>query len=244
MPEEVVVEASEFSGEAEPAAADGAGEAALAPAVDAVAVVAVLAGSCADLVVRLELQQTYRAGFALLFGLRGVLLLACIGLLLALSVEGHWHEHLEIMQVALVRLAKDVLLGVDPLPAQVAGQPVQVEGFDVERVDVQGFHRVLLLEVGDEARQDDEQDEGREEDDEGAVIGRLQIHLVGHPQLHFLHHHLLIIRLFPAQLRQLAFLIVVSIEVLVTLVALHHLQPHHDLPERIVISSLYANIMS
>lgn len=56
MPEEVDVEFSEFFAEGEPMAADGAREVGLAPAVYAVAVVAVLAGSSANLVKKLELQ--------------------------------------------------------------------------------------------------------------------------------------------------------------------------------------------
>lgn len=50
-------------------AADGAGEVGFAPAVDAVAVVAMPAWSRADLVQGLKLQQTDRACLALLFGL-------------------------------------------------------------------------------------------------------------------------------------------------------------------------------
>lgn len=67
MSEEVDVEVSEFFVEVEPMPADGTGEAGFAPAVDAVAVVAVPAGSRADLVQRLKLQQADRTCLALLF---------------------------------------------------------------------------------------------------------------------------------------------------------------------------------
>lgn len=99
------------------------------------------------------------------------MLLAEIGLgLLGLSIERNRHEHLNAMQVVLVSLAENGLLWVDPLPSEVAGQSMQVEGLKVDGIDVQGLHGVLLLEVGDETSEYDEQDKGSEEDDESAVV--------------------------------------------------------------------------
>lgn len=99
------------------------------------------------------------------------MLLPEIGLgLLALSIERNGHEHLNTMQIVLVSIAENVLLWVDSLPSEVAGQSMQIEGLKVDGVDVQGLHCVLLLEVGDETSEYDEQDKSCEEDDESAVV--------------------------------------------------------------------------
>ena len=65
---------------------------------------------------------------------------------------------------------EDGLFWIDSGPSEVAGQSMQVEGLKIDGVDVEGLHGVLLLEVGDEGSEYDEQDKGSEEDDEGAVI--------------------------------------------------------------------------
>lgn len=172
------------------------------------------------------------------------MLLPEIGLgLLALSIERNGHEHLNTMQIVLVSIAENVLLWVDSLPSEVAGQSMQIEGLKVDGVDVQGLHCVLLLEVGDETSEYDEQDKSCEEDDESAVVGRLQIHLISHLQFYLLDHHLLLTRLLHSQIDQLLIVVIVSIEVLIVLIIFHHLQPNYDLPEGIVFSSLHAYIM-
>lgn len=74
------------------------------------------------------------------------------------------------MQAVLASVAKDGLFRVDSGPSEVSGQSMQVECLKVDGVDVKGFHGVLLLEVGDEAGEYDEQHKGGEEDDESAVV--------------------------------------------------------------------------